>query len=277
MPEVPAGLLRLRAGVVAGRTRLLEARFEPPLQVLRARHLDQRLPDLAFVSLLSPGGGILQGDRLTMSVDVEAGARLHVDTTSATRLYRMPAAAARLDTRVRLGDGAYLEYVPEPYLPYRGSRFSQSARYEVAENAVLVLGEVVGPGRAARGEVLAFDSFLSTVEAVRLGESESLFRDALRLEPGAELAAPGALGCHRACGSLYVVASGFSPDVLAEAVSPFERGTAYAGCSELPAAAGAWLRVLAADVPTAAAVVRAAWRAARLALLGADLPPLRRY
>jgi urease accessory protein len=243
---------------------------------MRARHLDERLPDMAFVSVLSPGGGVLQGDRLEMTVDAAPGARLSLDTTSATRLYRMPAGDARMTIRIDVAEGAYVEYLPEPSLPYAGSRFAQLGRHQVADGGVLVLGEVVAPGRAARGEVLAYDGFLSVLEVSRPGAPEPLFRDVCRLEPGAGLRDPGLLGGHLACGSLHVVAPGFSPEVLAEVLGPLGGDGVYAGCSELPGGAGAWLRVLAADSATAAAVVRAGWRAARLALTGAEPPPARR-
>jgi urease accessory protein len=244
---------------------------------MRARYPDERLPDMAFVSILSPGGGVLQGDRLEMTVDAAPGARLSLDTTSATRLYRMPAGDARMTVRIHVAEGAYVEYVPEPSLPYAGARFAQLGSHEVVEGGVLVLGEVVAPGRAARGEILAYDRFLSVVEVSRPGASEPLFRDVCRLEPGAGLGAPGLLGGHLACGSLHVVAQGLSADVLDEALDPLRGSGVYAGCSELPGGAGAWLRVLAPDSATAAAAVRAAWRAARLALTGAEPPPVRKY
>jgi urease accessory protein len=70
------------------------------------------------------------------------------------------------------------------------------------------------------------------------------------------------------------VAAGFDPGLLVEATG---MAGAYAGASWLPNEAGAWLRVLAADLATAVAAVDAGWRAARRALLGADAPRSRRY
>src|SRR5262249_61925649 len=107
---------------------------------------DPALPDMAFVIVSSPGGGVLQGDRLELVVDVEAGARLHLDTASATRLYRMPDGEARSDVELRVGPGACLELVPDPYVPFAGARFAQRTRAVVDEAEILLLDEVRGAG-----------------------------------------------------------------------------------------------------------------------------------
>ena len=90
-PAIQSGMhggVHLRAELIAGRTRITDLACRPPLQVLRAHHLDRARPDLASVILASPAGGILQGDRLTIDIRVGPGATLRVATQSATRLYR---------------------------------------------------------------------------------------------------------------------------------------------------------------------------------------------
>ena len=165
-------MLALLARRVAGRTRLARLECRPPLQAMRAHHLDAVLPDMAFVIVSSPGGGVLQGDRLDVSVEVEAGARVHLDTSSATRLYRMPNGEARSAVELRVGPGACLELVSDPYLPFSGARFHQETRAFVDEAGVLVLAEVVAAGRAARGEQLRYQRFESVLDSVRRRRSD---------------------------------------------------------------------------------------------------------
>jgi urease accessory protein len=276
-PRGQRGHLSLVATRIGDRTRLTELHSRAPLQALRAHHLDPALPGMAFVIVASPGGGVLQGDRLELSVAAEAGALLHLDTASATRLYRMPRAEARSEVLLRVGPGACLELVPDPYVPFAGARFRQEVRAIVDPAGVLFLGEVVAPGRAARGETLCYERFESTLE-VRRPSGPLLYRDATRLVPAECLDAPGMLGSDRpALGTLHVVAPGFNPDPLVAALEAEDLPGAYWGASELPNGAGAWLRVLAPDAATAAAAVTAGWRAARRALLGADPPRSRRY
>lgn len=270
--EVAAGGLLLAAQRVGGHTRLTALTCRPPLQVLRAHHLDPALPEMAFVTVLSPSGGVLQGDRLSLAVDAGPRTQLHLDTPSATRLYRMPAGGARQQTRISVGEGAFVELLPEPYLPYAGSRFDHEGTFEVAESGTLIVGEVVAPGRQARGEELDYARFASRLE-VRRPDGALVCRDVCRLEPEGGLRRPGLLTGHVAVGTLLVVARNLTPDVLAGATG----GPGWAGCSELPEASGAWLRVLAPDSATAASLVAAGWRAARVALTGAAPPPVRRY
>jgi urease accessory protein len=132
-----------------------------------------------------------------------------------------------------------------------------------------MLAEVVAAGRAARGETLCYERFASVLD-VRRPSGDLLYRDACRLVPKEGVPAPD----RPVIGTLHVVAAGFDPDLLVEAA---DTAGVYAGASELPNGAGAWLRVLAADLSAATAAVDAGWRAARRALLGAEPPRSRRY
>ena len=299
-------------GVRAGRTRITDLECRPPLQILRLHYLDPAAPDLATAILASPSGGILDGDDIRLEVSVGRGARLHVGTQSATRIYRTPGAGARFNVELRVEDGGYLEVMPDPYIPYRASRFETTMRCEVAERGTLVVREVVGPGRAARGEVLAFESFESRLELVR-PDGEVFATDTVRLDPLDGLESIGLIGRYRCVGSLFVVHPGFLPDVLlAGAATVAATGaavgmaatvesatvaattvlaidsspdaamgasdeTAIWGASALPAAAGAWIRVLARDPRVAEAILDGAWAAARAVLVGAAPPPNHRF
>lgn len=271
-----AGHLRLSARRIGDRTRLTAVDCQAPLQAMRAHYLDPVLTGMAFVTVMSPSGGVLQGDRLALEVDAGEGAQLHLGTASATRLYRMPGGGARQTTRVSVGPGALVELVPDPYLPYAGSRFTHDGVYEVAPTGTLILAEVVGAGRQARGEQLAYERFSNLVEVRRPG-GHVLFRDSCVLEPASGLSRRGMLGSFAAMGSIYLVSPGLRSDVLATVLTESERDDVQVGGSELPGDAGAWLRVLALDSTAAMAVVGTAWRAARVLLTGAPPPAPRRY
>jgi urease accessory protein UreH len=146
----------------------------------------------------------------------------------------------------------------------------------VAEGGALLVAEVVGPGRQARGESLAYDLFQSETEVAR-PDGATLFRDCTRLCPAERLDSPGLLGPWPALGTLYAVAEGLDASVFDATMAACEGRRLTAGCSDLPNRAGAWFRVMAADGPSAQEAVREAWAAARHSLLGATPPPLRRY
>jgi urease accessory protein len=268
------GLARLLATPAGGRTRLIRAHSEGQLRVLRTHWIDQALPDLATVLLANPGGGILQGDRLVLEVQTVAGARLSIQTTSAARVYAMRAGAAGLRVAFEVAENAYLEYLPDPLIPYAGARVVAEATHVVHEDGVLVVGEVVAPGRAARGERLRYESVESILEVRRPG-GRLLVRDRLELRPAEGRLHFGLMGSYEALGTLFVIKKGFDWRGLE---AELDTGCdAHAGWSELPSGAGAWFKVLARDSGSASTAVRAAWSAARRRLLGAGPPPARRY
>jgi len=207
------GSLRLVVDCIAGRTRIVDLECTGPIQVLRCQYLDPGAPDIASVTIASPSGGVLQGDRLRIAVEVRAGARLTLDTQSATRLYRMPARPARIDARFAVAEAAWLEFVPDPYIPFAGSNTTIDTVVEVHDAAAVVIGEVVAAGRVARGEIFRMTAFQSTVTAVR-PSGGLLFTDATVLEVGESLGDPGMLGGGAAVGSLYVIAANADPEVL---------------------------------------------------------------
>jgi urease accessory protein len=274
-PRGQDGLLVVRAQRIGGRTRLADVLARPPLQVMRAAYTEPDRPDLAAITICSPAGGVLQGDRLRLEIRVEAGARLRLETQSATRIYAAPDLGATAEITLRVGAGGVLEYVPDPLIPYAGASYRQESLWEVDEAATLIVGEVVAAGREARGERAAYRQIETEIEA-RRPDGGVLFRDACRLVPevtgGLRL-----LGGATALGSLFVVSSGF----VASAFNSLNEHPTVAGCqagwSDLPSGAGAWFKVLAPDSASAAAAVRAAWESARRSLLGSGLPPARRF
>jgi len=264
------------AASVGGRTALRSLYTEGTLKAMRVHYLDTALPAMAFLTIASPGGGVLQGDRLEVDISVEDGAQLHVGTTSATRIYSMPQAHAEARTRFTVARGAYAEFVPDPFMPYAGSRFAGVSRHVVAEEGGLVLAEVVGPGRQARGENLAYGSWKSEME-VRRPDGRLLFRETTLLCPADGLVGLGMLGSWLAIGSLYAVSTGLNASIFDSVIAwCAEKGLA-AGCSELPSTAGCWFRVLAHDAPTAHDAVTRAWALARTRLVGSPPPAARRY
>ena len=274
-PPGQSGCLEVTAERIADRTRITELRCRAPLQALRPHYLDPSLPDMAFLTIASPAGGVLQGDRLDLRVRLGADARLHLDTQGATRLYRAPRVAAGMTTSLALGTGAYLEYVPDPFIPYAGSRFRARTACVVPDDATLILAEIVTAGREAHGERHAFESFESRLLISRPG-GPLVAADAVMLDRRETIAAPGRLGGYAVVGTLVVVHPGFEPELVRPALADMPGRLALAGASSLPGDAGAWLRVLAGSAADAADVIGTAFALARIAILGAGPPPIRR-
>jgi urease accessory protein len=274
-PRGQDGRLAIHAALIGDRTRLLSLRSQAPLQVLRAAYTEPALPGLAAVTICSPSGGVLQGDRLCIEVAVDAGAQIRLETQSATRLYAMPDGSASGRVTLKLGQGSYLEYVPDPLIPYAGAAYHQESTWEVDESATLITGEVVTAGREARGERTRYQRVEIEINARRPG-GQDLFSDLCVLAPDGPHGL-AVLGGYTTLGSLFVVSSKFQSASFAELAEHPAVAEGYSGWSDLPNHAGAWFKVLAHDSATAVGAVQAAWETARRAILGADLPPKRRF
>ncbi|MFF2141547.1 urease accessory protein UreD [Kitasatospora sp. NPDC058190] len=271
------GLLELAFERIGGRTELTGHYQKSPLQIMRPLYFDPARPDLAVTFLMSTGGGILQADRLRTDIRCGADTAVHLTTQAATKVYRMEHDYATQLVNLSAGPGSYVEYLPEPVIPFVDSRFYQRTVLTVDAGATVVAGESLLAGRLARGERNAYQVFASDLE-VRRPDGELVALDTVRLEPaGGGVAGPAVLGGHDVMSSLYVL-SPLAPaariaDVLHEALAG--RGLLY-GVSVLPQDGGAWLRLLGSDSRVCAAALRTAWDAVRRLLIGVPAPELRK-
>lgn len=285
------GLADLTLAVRNGRTCLVGRRTNPPLQVQRVLYLDEALPGMAFVCLCNPTAGVLQGDHLEVRVRVMKGARAHITTQAATKVFTMPEGCARLDTCLAIDQGAYLEYLPDPLIPFRGARLAQHTSITVAPGASLVYGEVIASGRTARGESLAYTELRYWLD-LRTSDGRPILHEAYRLTPatrsplrrgvlGLPDVGPDNIGAGHAAGTLLVVSRAVAPELLRqrvrEALEQFAPGPdAAAGVSLLAGGHGVGVKVLAGETASAQGALRQAWAAARRCILGAGPPPPRK-
>jgi urease accessory protein len=162
---------------------------------------------LAHVHNLS--GGILDTDSLDWRIDVGAGAQAQVTSTGATRVYRSRSAERTASQRaqVTVGEGGYLEYVPDQLIPFAGARFEQSARVELDRGASLIWWEKIAPGREASGELFRYESLALSFELI--AEKEPIAIEQWTLEPLLRrVDSPARLGPFRHFASCYVCRTG---------------------------------------------------------------------
>jgi len=272
------GVLELALARRGGTTRVEHQYQRAPLHVYRPIHLDANLPEMAFVFVQQFGDGFVDGDRCRIDIDCGADAAVHVTTQAATNLYRAERNFATQLVDLRAGRGALLEYLPDPVVPFRGSRFFQRTRLTADPDATVILAELLLPGRVARGEIHAYDLYWAETEA-RRPDGTLLFADLLRFRPteGEGPQSLGLLGGRDVVATLHVVTQRVP---AAELVEPLRQAmTDYgvlAGVSELPNECGASARVLGTTSKAVRAALTSAWNAARLALLGVPAPDLRK-
>jgi urease accessory protein len=271
------GLLELHFARAPNHQTYLASRAQRfPLHLTAPMYLDGVQPGMAFVYMQNPTGMVLAGDRLLVRLVAEPFTQVHLTTPAATKVGRMPQGEAVEELDIRLGAGAYLEYVPEAIVPQAGSRFEQRFSIDLEEGATVVTTELISPGRAARGEVFAYDRLLRDT-SVRSRGTE-VCRETLLLEPGrGSLRRRGMFGSYTYLATLMAVAPGRDAEALAGHLqaSLNDSTEVLAAAGSLPLGVGAFARILAGSSSAAHSALDGAWRAARQALLGSP-PPRRR-
>jgi urease accessory protein len=116
----------------------------------------------AWVYTSSFGGGLVDGDRLSLDVDVGDHAAAFLSTQASTKVYRSPrGTSTRL--HARLGRRALLVSMPDPVVCFAESRFDQEQTFDLAGEASLVAVDWVSSGRRESGERAAFARYRSCI------------------------------------------------------------------------------------------------------------------
>lgn len=129
-------------------TILAECRTTAPLRV----GPPVPLAGCAYATILNIAGGVVAGDVFDQRIALGPGAHALLTTQSATKLYRSAGAAARSSSRVAVGPGAVLEWVPDPVMPFAGARYAQTLTVEIASGGLAIVADVWAAGRVAHGE-----------------------------------------------------------------------------------------------------------------------------
>jgi urease accessory protein len=180
--KIGALMLRLESDPATGKTVVKEQYSKVPLFTQRALYLEESLPSMAYMYIMSPSGGILQGDRYRMDISLNNKAYAHITTQGATRLYRMEKNYATQIINVIVNEDCYFEFVPDQIIPYRDSRFYQKVNLKVHDNATMIYSETIVPGRVAREESFEYD--ICYMKTLAKNQNDTLrFIDIAILEP----------------------------------------------------------------------------------------------
>lgn len=262
------------------RTKLLVGTQDPPWRVIRAFALPA---GGSLVHLHNVSGGILGGDRLALNVDVGAGAAVQLTSTGATRVYRRrtDAGCSTQHTSINVASNGLLEYLPDPLIPFAGSRHSQRTFVNLADSATFFWWEVLSPGRQAMGEEFAFESL--HVETRVQSTQCPLLLENFRLEPHERPVRSNAgYGPYSHLASFYAIQVGRSPLHFREletmlsqvALEESRTGTIW-GASAL-ASDGIAVRGLSTTARHIPASLVRFWTVARRFLTGVDAVPPRK-
>jgi urease accessory protein len=183
--------------------------------VTRRRHLHEsgslrvRFPSPEAEGLsavfVNTAGGVAGGDRFDIDIAAGEGARLVVTTAAAEKIYRAEGPAARLNIALKAEARSHLAWLPQETILFDRARVLRRIDIDLAENASLLLCEIVVFGRAAMGERMLHGEFVDRWRLRRGGRL--VFAENIRLDGdiGEKLARPAIAKGGVAIGTALIV------------------------------------------------------------------------
>jgi len=114
----------------------------------------------AWVYTSTFGGGLVDGDDISLRVRVAPRAAAFLSTQASTKVYRSPR-GSDVEMRATVERAGLFVTVPDPVVCFAASRYRQTQHVDVSEDAGLVLVDWVTSGRRASGERWQFEEYVS--------------------------------------------------------------------------------------------------------------------
>jgi urease accessory protein len=276
--KVGALVLRLEYDPDRQKTVAKEQYSKVPLYTQRVLYLEESLPSMAYMYIISPSGGILQGDRYRMDITLKNDAFFHLTTQGATRLYRMDKNYATQIVNITVGEGCYFEYIPDQIIPYRNSRFYQEVTLNTHDNSTMVYSEMLVPGRVGSGESFEYDiCYLKTNSKNQNGELR--FIDIAMLEPKKKsIRNFGVLEGFDVVGTVYILTETKYIRELNDQINSMIESLPkiYGGATILPKNSGVMIRLLGAFATDVRNVIYEVVRICRKVILNVSFSAIRK-
>jgi urease accessory protein len=264
-------VLRATARQVDNHTILTERYHDAPLKITKTFYEEATGRLQLYIMDVSPG--LLDGDSYELNLQIEDNAHLIVTNQSFTKVHPTPYQSAELIQNLQLGKGAVLEYMPEPTIPYAGSRFKGRIKVDLEEGAALLYADIVTPGRTHRGELFQYNSYSSRFEVYR--QQQLIVWDQFLLEPAIHwYQGMGAMEDYTHSCTFWIIADQISQTLLDRIRSilplPHRDETILAGASFI-GSYGIAVRMLGHNVWQLQELVKFIWDECRSILL--NMPP----
>ena len=178
--------------------------------------------------------------------------------------------------KIVLEEGAYLEYLPEPIIPCRHTRFICDTLMQVHPTATAFYSEIYMPGRKYYngGEIFAYD-ILSVCTHAERPDGEQLFREKFIIDPTREdLRQIGVMHGFDVFANVVVVTPEDRAAEIYDATTPVYDPKAHiaTGITHLPNSAGLLFKVLGNEPGPVKAAVREFCSRVRMAVKGVPIP-----
>ncbi|WCK53798.1 urease accessory protein UreD [Aneurinibacillus sp. Ricciae_BoGa-3] len=235
------GYLRMVCTKKDERSIIQDSYFEGAFKITRPVYLEHN--GQAYLYVMNPGGGYLDGDSYRMEVHLHPEAEVLLTTQSSTKIYKTLTYPVFQETEIVLKNRSLLEYLPDPIIAYEQARFMQQTVIQMESGASLVYAELFTPGWAPDGSWFRYDLLQSRMKVYMDGKL--ILFDHLKLEPDQDIRGLGQMEGYTHYGSMIVINEDIdSPfiDRLTQMLQPFSEAAVGLSMLTVP---GFTLRVLA--------------------------------
>ncbi|MEI9886468.1 MAG: urease accessory protein UreD [Rhizomicrobium sp.] len=165
--------------------------------------------DIFQAAIACVSGGLVGGDRLDVAVTLEDGAQAVVIGQAAEKVYRSLGSDCTVETQLRVGAEAWLEYLPQETILFDAARLRRRTQLFLSPGAQTLSGGILVFGRTARGEMLK-RGLVHDAWEIRGADGRLVWKDALHMDGDLEalLANPATFGGAAAYGSLIYAGEG---------------------------------------------------------------------
>jgi urease accessory protein len=131
-----------------------ETRLSTLYQRAPLRFLFPRVPETHTTAavLVTTSGGWVGGDTMDVSVTADPGSSALVTAQAAEKVYRSAGEDCRVNVRLKVGSGGWLEWLPQETIVFEGARLRRITDLHVDAGGRALAGEILVFGRTASGE-----------------------------------------------------------------------------------------------------------------------------
>ena len=248
-----------------------------PLIAQQELYFDEAMPEMPCLYILSSGGPNVDGDRYQQDITVRKDAFAWVSTGAATKLAEMRYNYSGMIQNIVLEENAYLEFMPEPVIPCKHTRFISDTRLNVHPTATVFYSEIYMGGRKyyKDGELFQYD-ILSVCSHGERPDGEQLFREKFVIDPNVvPVRQLGVMRHYDVFANVIVMTPKENADKIYEATDAFidrEKNLAV-GITHLPNDAGLLFKVLGMEPGPVKKIVSEFCSKVRMQVKGKPVPP----
>ena len=156
------GILELDYQKINNSTQLVKAYSQAPLKIQRSFYPEGQ--EICHSIILHTAGGMVGGDRLSQTINLQPETQVLLTTPAASKIYRSSGETVQNTINIEIQEQAYLEFIPREMIIFNGAIFSQNLRVNLAPNACYLGWEITRFGRTARGEIFNQGQWKSCTE-----------------------------------------------------------------------------------------------------------------